>query len=51
MVSVEYLEELKKLLVAYPDEVDVCYPTPLLAFQTCPATFLVHNSAAAEVGL
>ena len=33
MVPREYLEELKKFLEAYPDEVDVCRSTSILTFQ------------------
>jgi len=39
----EYLEELKRLLEAYPDEVNVC-GFPFVGFQIHPTIFVVHNT-------
>ena len=47
----EYLEELKKLLEAYPDEVNVCAFLFLLGSKTRPTIFIVHITEGTEVGL
>lgn len=51
MVHEEYLGELRKLLEVYPDEVNVCGYSSLLAPETCPTVFVVHDSERAYVRL
>lgn len=47
----EYLEELKKLLEAYPDEVNVCGFSFVLGPKSRPTVFVVHNTEGTQAGL